>query len=82
MCLEGKRLTEAIVPSCLGSRLFSHRLRKPGLPGYLARRTRRMMIGMGIPSSHKRIGIGSSFRSTAHHGRGTRRCPFHVPSRS
>ena len=41
-----------------------------------------MMMGMGIPSSHKRIGIGSSFRSAPHQGRGTRRFPFHFPSRS
>jgi hypothetical protein len=48
---------------------------------YLAKRTRRMMMGIGIPSSHKRMGIGSSFRRT-HQGLGTRRFPFHVPSRN
>jgi hypothetical protein len=31
--------------------------REASVPGYLAKRTSRMMIGMGIPMSHKRIGI-------------------------
>jgi hypothetical protein len=31
--------------------------RKRSGPGYLAKRTSRRMIGMGIPSNHKRIGI-------------------------
>jgi len=61
--------------------LVFYALRKPICLDYRANRTSRMMMGMGIPRSHKRIGIACSFRFR-HQGRGTRRRSFHVPSRS